>query len=60
MYKSFGSNKTQKTKNNNFINQVIRDEIKDEFYKDNNIKLLRIPYFQYKDIESILENEIKL
>ena len=33
-----------------------RDEIKTEYCKNNNIKLIRIPYWDYKNIENILSS----
>lgn len=41
-------------KTNNFDLIKKRDEIKNNFCKENNIKLLRIPYFEINKIESIL------
>ena len=35
-----------------------RDEIKTKYCKDNNIKLIRIPYWDYDHIESILDKEL--
>lgn len=46
----FGEDSFQKTQ--------INDKIKDEFYKNNNIKLLRIPYWDFNNIESILSNQL--
>ncbi len=34
------------------------DSIKSNYCMENNIRLLRIPYFQYDEIENILENEL--
>ena len=34
------------------------DSIKSNYCMENNIRLLRIPYFQYEEIENILENEL--
>ena len=34
------------------------DSIKSKYCMENNIRLLRIPYFQYEEIENILENEL--
>lgn len=36
----------------------LRDSIKDKFCKDNNIKLIRIPYWEYKNIANILTQDI--
>lgn len=35
-------------------NQKIKDKIKDNFCKNNNIKLIRIPYYEFDNIEKIL------
>ena len=35
--------------------QKIKDNIKTEYCKNNNIKLLRIPYYDFNNIEKILE-----
>jgi len=35
-----------------------RDEIKTNYCKDNNIKLIRIPYWDYENIEKILTKEL--
>jgi len=37
-----------------------RDKIKNDYCKDNNIKLIRIPYQQYKIIEEILRNNLNI
>ena len=42
----------------NFKSQLIKDKIKSDFCKNNGIKLVRIPYYEYKNIHKILENEI--
>lgn len=44
----------------NFINTKIRDTVKNKFCKDNNIKLIRIPYWEYDNIEKILIKELDL
>lgn len=38
----------------------LRDKIKTDYCKDNNIKLIRIPYWDFDNIESILERELGL
>lgn len=37
---------------------VIHDQIKDEYCDDNNIPLLRIPYWEFDNIENILKNDL--
>jgi very-short-patch-repair endonuclease len=41
-----------------FNNIKIRDAIKDKFCLDNNIKIIRIPYNKYTEIEKILKDEL--
>jgi predicted Zn-ribbon and HTH transcriptional regulator len=43
-----------------FDKQALRDQIKNEYCKQNNIHLLRIPYWEFKNIESILTKELNL
>lgn len=43
-----------------FVNTKIRDTIKNEYCKKNNIKLIRIPYWEYENIEKILKCELEL
>jgi hypothetical protein len=42
--------------NKNFEIYQLRDSIKDQYCKDNNIPLLRIPYWDYKNIDKILSD----
>ena len=42
-----------------FIDRVIRDTIKNEYCKKNNIKLIRIPYWEFNNIEKILKLNLK-
>ena len=35
-----------------------RDSIKTKYCKDNNIKLIRIPYWDFKNIDTILTKEL--
>lgn len=39
--------------------RLIKDELRNKFCKDNNIKLLRIPYWDFENIEEILNKGIK-
>jgi len=43
-----------------FENTKINDQIKNEYCKNNNISLLRIPYWDFKNIEEILEKELNI
>ena len=38
----------------------IKDNIKTQYCKDNNIKLIRIPYWDFDNIEEILKKELNL
>ena len=40
-----------------FIDRKIRDTVKDIYCKENNIKLIRIPYWEMNNIEKILDKE---
>lgn len=42
-----------------FKKQIKRDEIKNTYCRDNNIPLLRIPYWEFDNIENILNKEFK-
>lgn len=42
----------------NFVQTKKNDLIKEEFCKKNNLKLLRIPYWDYSNIDSILKGAI--
>lgn len=55
---SFSRNSTEDVKNKNLNLQRIKDEIKNKFCYENNIKLLRIPYFEKHNIYNILSKEI--
>ena len=39
-----------------FNKQKLRDEIKSKYCSDNNINLLRIPYWESKNIETIIDD----
>lgn len=43
-----------------FIERQYRDNIKTQYCKNNNIKLIRIPYTEFKNIEEILTKELIL
>jgi hypothetical protein len=47
-------------RNNMFHNTQLRDSIKTQYCIDNGIKLLRIPYTDFDNIEKILEENIKI
>ena len=40
-----------------FVDRKIRDTVKDIYCKENNIKLIRIPYWEMNNIEKILDKE---
>ena len=41
-----------------FKNNKVRDEIKNKYCSDNNIILIRIPYFEYDNIDQILDEKL--
>lgn len=43
---------------NNLKYQKCHDELKNIYCKENNIKLIRIPYWEFDNIETILSNEL--
>lgn len=43
-----------------FISRKIRDTIKNIYCRNNNIDLLRIPYWEFDNIENILINKLNL
>lgn len=42
----------------NFQKTLFHDQIKNEYCKNNNIKLLRIPYWEYDNIETIITDKL--
>ena len=55
---SWASDKSEKMKLGNLESIKRRDQIKNNYCKDNAIKLLRIPYWKIKNIKNILDKEI--
>ena len=43
-----------------FIDRKIRDTVKNIYCQQNNIKLIRIPYWDFNSIEEILIKELNL
>lgn len=43
-----------------FISRKINDTIKNEYCKKNDLKLIRIPYWEKNNIEKILKEELNL
>lgn len=43
----------------NFKQTQINDQTKNEYCRKNNIKLIRIPYWEFGNIEEILNKELK-
>lgn len=41
-----------------FLNNQKKDQIKDKYALENGIKMIRIPYIEFKNIEKILEKEL--
>ena len=54
-YKPFRFNKDKETMQKKLEETQIRDAIKTQYCKDNNIKLIRIPYFEFDNIDEILK-----
>jgi len=48
------------SKRNDFSELIYRDRVKNQWCKDNNIKLLRIPFTKFDKIEEILKKELSL
>ena len=46
--------------NENFETQKLKDKSKDEYCKNNNIELIRIPYWDFDNIETIVSNYLDL
>ena len=57
--KSFGSDQSSEAKIKNLQTVQYLDSIKTDYCKEKEIKLLRIPYMKLKNINKILEEEIK-
>ena len=53
------NNETYEQAMDRFINRVIRDTIKTQYCKDYNIRLIRIPYWKFDNIEKILDEILK-
>jgi very-short-patch-repair endonuclease len=51
---------SKKKNEEHFLRQKEHDKIKNEYVKNNGIKLLRIPYTEYENIENILKTELNL
>lgn len=56
----FNENSTEKQKKKNLELNKKRDQIKRDYCMKNNIKLLEIPFWEFKNIEKILIKELKL
>lgn len=52
------ANKGLEWANKNFELNKIKDCIKDDYCENNNLKLIRIPYWEYNNIEEILTSEL--
>lgn len=51
---------TEEQSINSFKDSKLRDKIKNKYCKDNNVTLIRIPYWDINNIENILDDYIKL
>ena len=54
------SGKNQERAEEQFKQTQIKDNIKTQYCLDHNIKLIRIPYWDFKNIENILKQELNL
>ena len=54
-----GKSDTYERAFNRFVGTKVRDTIKTIYCKENNIKLIRIPYWDFDKIEEILEKELE-
>ena len=54
-----GKSDTYERAFNRFVGTKVRDTIKTIYCKENNIKLIRIPYWDFDKIEKILEKELE-
>ena len=54
-YKPFRFSKDKEAMQKKLEETQIRDKIKDKYCKENNIKLIRIPYFEFDNIDEILK-----
>lgn len=43
-----------------YLDRVRKDKIKDQYCKNNNIKLIRIPYWEIENIEKIIDTQLAL
>ena len=59
-YEPFRFSRDKNKNLNKFIETKERDTIKNEYCKNNNIKLIRIPYWDFDNIETILIKELNL
>ena len=41
-----------------FVTRVLHDAIKNQYCEDNNINILRIPYWDYDNIEKLIKEKI--
>ena len=55
---NIGKNDTYEKAFNRFVGTKVRDTIKTIYCKENNIKLIRIAYWDFDNIEKILEKEL--
>lgn len=54
----FGGNVTVEVAEDTYRQQKIRDKIKEDYCKSNGISLIKIPYWEYENIEIILEKTL--
>lgn len=59
-YAPFRFIKDEETRERKFKETQIRDNIKNDYCKSNDIPLIRIPYFKINDLETILNNNMPI
>ena len=53
--KSFGTDKTKKTRESAFVDNIRRDYKKEKWCLENNVKLFIIPFWDFKNVENLLD-----
>ena len=56
----FDVNRAFNSNENKFWETVIHDAIKNTYCEDNNINMLRIPFWEYNNIKEIIENKLNI
>ena len=56
----FDVNRAFNSNENKFWETVVHDAIKNAYCEDNNINMLRIPFWEYNNIKEIIENKLNI